>query len=151
MKQIFDIKELLPQKGNMAFLDELIDAGEDHIISSLTVRDDGLLNATDDTVPAWIGIEYMAQTIAAYSGYHAKLNNQPIKIGFLLGTRNFQTSVDRIACGARLKITAIKILQDNNGMAAFDCRLEGNNLEQKAKINVFQPEDFQKFLQNNAS
>ncbi len=151
MKQAYDIKELLPQKGRMALLDELIDANEDSIVSSLTVRNDGLLNSLDNTVPAWIGIEYMAQTIAAYSGYHAKIGGRPITVGFLLGTRKFSTSIDRISCGTKLKITAVKILQDENGMAVFDCRVEGSGIRQDAKINVFQPKDFQKFLEENIS
>jgi predicted hotdog family 3-hydroxylacyl-ACP dehydratase len=41
-------------------------------------------------VPNYVGIEYMAQSIAALAGVEARLDHEGIRVGFLLGTRKLQ-------------------------------------------------------------
>ncbi len=142
----FAVEDLLPQSGGMALLDQVLDAGDNHLTAKLTVRDDGLFSGLDHTVPAWIGIEYMAQTVAAYSGYQSKRSGQPIQIGFLLGTRHYQCSVGSFACGTRLSVHVEKVMEGANDMLVFDCRIEGETITASAMINVFLPQDAQQFL-----
>ena len=140
------IAALLPQSRSMVLIDSVLEAGDDHIVVELTVRDDGLFSSAEHTVPAWVGLEYMAQTIAAFSGYHKKCRNEEIQLGFLLGTRYYQCSVDHFPCGTRLKVRAEKIIEAANDMSVFDCIIEGNNIVATSKLNVLLPQDSKKFL-----
>ena len=138
--------ELLPQSGGMALLDRVLDAGEDYLTAGLTVREDSLFSGPDHTVPAWVGIEYMAQTVAAYAGCQGKRRGQAMQVGFLLGTRFYQCSVGSFPCGACLRVHVEKVMEGACDMAAFDCRIEGENISASATINVFLPKDAKGFL-----
>jgi predicted hotdog family 3-hydroxylacyl-ACP dehydratase len=142
----YRIAELLPQSGGMVLLDRVLDAGENHLTAELTVREDGLFSGPDHTVPAWVGMEYMAQTVAAYSGYQRKLRGQAIELGFLLGTRYYQCSVGGFPCGILLCVRVEKAMQGANGMSVFDCSIEGENISASSTINVMMPQDVNKFL-----
>ena len=64
-----------------------------------------------------------------------------MRIGYLLGTRDFQAQRDWFHDGDRLVVTATVFLSEG-GMGVFDCRVELNNeLVASARLNVFQPGD----------
>lgn len=142
----YAVASLLPQSGRMVLIDRVVDAGEGHITVELTVRDDGLFSGPDRTVPAWVGLEFMAQAVAAYSGYQRKLRGQAIDLGFLLGTRHYQCSAGSFRCGTKLTVSAEKIIEAANDMVVFDCRLEGDNIQASSKLNLLMPQDSKKFL-----
>lgn len=142
----YPVDVLLPQSGNMVLLDQVVEAGQEHIVVELTVREDGLFSGPERTVPAWVGLEYMAQAIAAFSGYQRKCRGEAIGLGFLLGTRHYQCSVDSFPCGSRLRVRAEKIIEGANDMAVFGCAIEGDGIHAESKLNVFLPQDSKKFL-----
>jgi len=128
---------VIPHTGDMVLLDRIIDYDDQGLTAELVVRGDGLLG-DDQAVPAWAGIEYMAQTIAAYVGIKARQANEPIRMGFLLGTRRYSSNVAAFKVGATLTIRAEKIMQDD-GLGVFDCRIKGEAVEVTANLNVYQP------------
>ena len=142
----FPIETLLPQSRGMVLLDRMLEVGEEHIVVELEVRNDGLFSRPDLTVPAWVGLEYMAQTIAAYSGYHKKCRGEEIELGFLLGTRHFKCSAGYFNCGMLLRIRAEKIIQAANDMSVFSCSIEGDNISASSTLNVLLPSDAKSFL-----
>ena len=131
------IDELIPHSGCMVLLDRVVDYDNQSLTAELVVRDDGLFG-DHETVPAWVGIEYMAQTIAAYVGVRAREADDPIRLGLLLGTRRYLTNVGIFKVGAVLTIRVDKIYQDE-GLGVFDCRIHGLDVEVTAKLNVYQP------------
>jgi predicted hotdog family 3-hydroxylacyl-ACP dehydratase len=135
---MIDVADLIPHTGDMVLLDRIIDYDDQNLTAELTVRGDGLLGGDDRTVPAWVGIEYMAQTVAAYVGIKAKQANEPIRLGFLLGTRRYNSNIAAFKVGARLTIRVEKIMQDD-GLGVFDCRIQGDGVEVTANLNVYQP------------
>jgi len=142
----YSVEELLPQSGAMVLLDQIREVGEGFIVAELTVREDGLFSNDDSGVPAWVGIEYMAQTIAAYSGYWRKCRGKPVDLGFLLGTRQYESSVAAFSYGTRLRVRADKEIEALNGMSVFDCAIEGEGIRAHAKLNVFLPADSKTYL-----
>jgi predicted hotdog family 3-hydroxylacyl-ACP dehydratase len=142
----YPVEALLPQSHSMVLLDSVMEIGKDHIIVELKVRDDGLFSSPDHTVPAWVGLEYMAQTIAAFSGYNRKCRGEEIGLGFLLGTRHYQCSVDSFPCGTQLRVRAEKIIEAANEMSVFGCTIEGENINATSQLNVLLPQDSTKFL-----
>ncbi|MFU8789760.1 MAG: 3-hydroxylacyl-ACP dehydratase [Methylobacter sp.] len=132
------IVNLIPHSGNMVLLERVIDYDEQSLTAEVVVRADGLLGGDEKNVPAWVGIEYMAQTIAAYAGMMAKQANEPIRLGFLLGTRHYSSTVAAFQVGSIVTIRVEKIMQDDN-LGVFECRILGEGVEVTAKLNVYQP------------
>lgn len=143
--QYYPAEELVPHSGDMVLLDEVVGVGEETLTATLRVREDGIFDR-DGRVPAYVGIEYMAQAVAAFSGYWAKQVGEEVRLGFLLGTRKFFSSIDSFRCGDQLSIDVERLLQAENGMATFECRISGEGVEQSARLNVFQPENIEEYL-----
>ncbi len=132
-----DVAALIPHSGSMVLLDRIVAYDEQGLTAELKIRGDGLFG-DDQSVPAWVGIEYMAQTIAAYAGMMAKQVDEPIRLGFLLGTRRYTSNVAAFKVGSLLTIRVKKIMQDDN-LGVFDCLCLGAGVEVTAKLNVYQP------------
>jgi len=130
------ISELIPHTGQMVLLDRVTAFDDNSLSAELVVRP-GLL-VDDETVPSWVGIEYMAQTIGAYVGMKARLAGEPIRLGFLLGTRRYGGNAAAFKVGAALTVRVEKIMQDDR-LGAFECRILGEGIEISANLNVYQP------------
>lgn len=133
-----DVAGLIPHSGSMVLLDRIVDYDNQSLTAELAVRGDGLLAGDDKSVPAWAGIEYMAQTIAAYVGVMARQAGEPIRLGFLLGTRRYSGNVAAFKVGSTLNIQVKKIIQDDS-LGVFECRITGEGVEVTANLNVYQP------------
>nr|WP_305119400.1 3-hydroxylacyl-ACP dehydratase [Stutzerimonas decontaminans] len=134
----------------MILLDAVERFDEDSVDAHLLVRADGLLSAADGSLPAWVGVEIMAQSVAAFAGCHARQAGEPVALGFLLGTRNYQCNVETFPVGARLRVRATRSLQDDNGMGVFECHLDGPGIHAEARLNVFRPPEVASYLQESA-
>lgn len=135
----WSVPELLPHSGAMILIDDVIGDGEGWIESGVRIGEDSLLYEPGYGVPAWVGIEYMAQTVAMYSGIQARRAGEEIKIGFLLGTRRYTAMTGYFPLGSYLRIHAREEWQDGQ-MAVFDCRIDEHACLAKARINVYQPQ-----------
>ena len=142
----YSIEELLPHRGAMCLLDRVIDAGDEHFVAEVTVRPGGLFN-DDHGVGAWVGIEYMAQAVAAWSGWRARECGGLPKIGLLLGTRNYTSAVSRFTSGMCLTVAIRREFLADNGMGQFNCTISNGDRELvKVALNVFEPDDPTEFL-----
>lgn len=142
----YPIDELVPHSGTMSLLDKVLDHGEDWLTAEVTISPDTLF-LTNNAVPAWVGIEYMAQTIAAFAGILAKTHQQDVKLGFLLGTRKYTSSVSNFPIGTCLLIRVEKELQSDDGLGVFNCSIDADNITINARLNVFQPKDTEQFFE----
>ena len=132
------VETLLPHSGSAVLLDRVIIFDAESMTTELTVRSDGLYG-DEQSVPAWLGIEYMAQTVAAVEGMQRRLAGATPDLGFLLGTRRYLSSVDSFATGSILTVTVKRLIEDL-GMSVFECTITGEGVEVSAKINVYQPD-----------
>ncbi len=132
------IHELLPHEPPMVLLDRILSYEESKLVTEITIRP-GIPFYDEDGVPGWIGIEYMAQSVAAHAGVQARLRDAPPSVGFLLGTRAYVCSVTQFPLGARLKIL-VEPLFEELGLAAFSCCIEIGSPIASAMINVYQPD-----------
>ena len=143
------IQQLLPMEPPMLLLDEVIGWNDDRIVTAVTVRPDSMFLG-EDGLPAHIAIEWMAQTCGAMVGLLAIEQGQPIRIGFLLGTRNFTAGVARFRLGERMTVTASPVFDDGQ-MAVFDCQVErGAEICAAARLNLFQPDDLKAMLEGQS-
>lgn len=145
------VAELVPHAGNMVLLDRMLSYSSDVAEAELTVKNAGLFHGEPD-LPAWVGVELMAQVIAAWAGFKARLKNEPVKVGFLIGTRKYESSVHSFKAGSVLCIRIERAFQDANGMASFDCVIkdQSDSILVNANINVYQPDEqqFQQMMES---
>lgn len=140
------IEQYVPHRGSMLLIERLLDAGAEHAVAQVKVPRDGMFNQLRG-VPSWVALEYMAQTVAAWAGWSAQTRGEPIKLGFLLGSRKFETSQSFMHPGSVLRVCVQCELFGSNGLGMFDCRvLEQENVIAQAKISVFEPADGQAYL-----
>jgi predicted hotdog family 3-hydroxylacyl-ACP dehydratase len=141
------LAELLPHAGDMILIDSISSFDDEQIFTRLTVKPDGLFNLPDGSLPAWVGIELMAQSVAAFAGCHAKQKGNPVELGFLLGTRKFECNVEAFPAGSELTIHGLRSLEDDNGMGVFECHINGAGIHASARLNVFRPPQVNQYLQ----
>ncbi len=134
-----NVSELVPHAGKMLLLDRVIVYDEESLTAELTVHEDGLFDR-DGFIPAWLGIEYMAQAVAAHTGIIDKLEGRPVRMGLLLGTRRYECNTGAFKTGSRLLVKVKKIVQ-NQGLAVFEGQLLGDGIKAMAKLNVFQADN----------
>lgn len=147
------IRQLVPHAGPMVLLDRVLEADENAICATVGIDADSLFYSADaGGVGCWVGVEYMAQAIAAHAGFLAWRKGHPIQVGFLLGARKYATTVPAFAAGSTLYVRAHLVLRGENGLSAFDCTIArspdaGAAALASATLTVFQPEDVEIFLQ----
>jgi len=149
------VEELVPHAGRMSLLASAVGIDDGSVQAELTIRADDLFFDTMGPgcgVGAWVGIEYMAQAVAACAGLEARRAGGAPKIGFLLGSRRYHTSRSRFALGERLLITVRREFQADNGLGQFDCRIDiGADTVASAKLTVFGPSDPVEFLNSGTN
>jgi len=147
-----DIQSLVPHSGAMSLLGHLLAADSETLSAAVEINALSMF-CEGGVVGAWVGVEYMAQAVAAHAGYCARLRGEPVRVGFLLGTRRYACSVAAFAVGTVLHIHVERALQGENGLGAFDCRIvdAGSGAElATATITVYQPNDVEQFLQRSS-
>ena len=132
------IVELLPMKPPMVFLDKVLSYDDPRLVTGVDIRP-GIPYFETDGVPAWIGIEYMAQSVAAHAGVRARLRGEPPLVGFLLGSRAYKCGVSRFTEGQSLQIS-VEPLFFEEGLAAFACSIETDRPLVSATVNVYRPD-----------
>jgi predicted hotdog family 3-hydroxylacyl-ACP dehydratase len=123
----------------MRWLDRIAGHGDGWLEAEATIRLSGPLSDTAG-VGAWRGIEYMAQTIAAYAGLRARMCDEPVKIGLLVGTRRYESRWSLFPVGSRLRVRVTHDYSADNGLSVFDCCIICDEVEvATAALSVFQP------------
>ena len=148
MKLAYSVAELVPHAGKMSLLSRIVDFGEGWLQAEVDIRRASMF-ADEVGVPSWVGLEYMAQAIAAYAGLQERLEGGTPKIGFLLGSRHYACSSDYFVIGQTLSVKVDLEFLAENGLNVFSCRLQGRDIVASANVNVFQPDDAEAFLKGS--
>lgn len=144
----FNILDLVPHANPMCLLDSVKTYSTNSITCLLTIHPETLFfDASQNGVPSYLGIEYMAQAIAAFSGIQGRLAGYKPKLGFLLGSRKYAPQCAVFQNNSTLQVHAEQIIQEESGLFVFDCTISiDNNIVVNAKINAFQPSDVGAYL-----
>ena len=149
------IEAYVPHRGAMRLIDRLIEASPEHAVAEVRVPADGLFvreAAGRSHVPAWVGLEYMAQAISAWSGARAGREGTAPRLGFLLGTRRYKASVAAFPSGALLRVEARHEFISDNGLGMFDCRILLDGAEvTSARVSIYEPADGVDFLTQSST
>lgn len=113
--------DLIHHRGSALFLHRILDLSSTRCLALVRVEPGAWYLNAAGTAPAWVALEWMAQTASAFSGHrHLQAGRAP-RMGFLLGTRTFEALVPAIPMGAELEIEAEAIFLDESGLGAFNC------------------------------
>lgn len=130
----------------MLLVERVVAWDAQHAVVAATPRADAWYSE-QGAMPSWIGIELMAQAIAAHVGLVARSHGRPPKAGVLLGTRQYRATQPRFAAGAELLISARMTYRDETGLGSYDSTITlGDAQVAKARVNVYEPPDFAAFL-----
>lgn len=142
--------EYIPHDGSMALIDRILEVKEGFVTCSASPQKAAPFRNSSNKIPSWIGIELMAQTIGAYVGCTGKQRGEEVKVGFLLGTRKLTLHTDFFE-DETIYIQAELVFQ-NKELGSFKCAIFGEDrktLLAEAAVNVFQPGDIDRFLEEN--
>jgi len=142
MKPPPPIEELLPHRYGMLLVERVVAWDTASATVSATPSAEGWY-AEAGGMPSRIGIELMAQAIAAHVSIVAWSKGEPPKKGVLLGARAYRATQPYFAVGSELIVKATRAFSDASGMGAYDCTIDN---AAKARILVFEPPDFEAFI-----
>ena len=139
------IVELIPHSPPMVLIENILNYEENSLTADISIAENCKFYVNDiQGVPSWAGIEYMAQAIAAFAGIQAKMINEPVKLGFLLGTRKYNMFEKSFQVGERYQIHAKQLYVDSSGLASFDCFIAADTKQiVQARLNVFETHNIQ--------
>lgn len=141
------IEELIPHRAPMILVDRLLDYSDKRAVCEILIHRKHVF-LTPDGVPAHIGMEMMAQTLAAMNGYQSRIEGRPPDVGFLLGTPKLETQTPFFKVGMLLKVS-VELVWGDDELRQFQCKIEDSVTEevlQTATVNAFVPNDLEGYL-----
>ena len=116
--------ELMLHRAPMLLIDRIISHDTGRLLAEVQIAaDKTFFDAALGGVPTWVGIEYMAQAIAALSGLKLRNAAMGIELGMLVSCRRYQVSTPVFAAGLTLQIVVEELAGANTGMAAYRCEI----------------------------
>jgi predicted hotdog family 3-hydroxylacyl-ACP dehydratase len=114
----------------MLVLDHLVEIGPAYAICEWHVSANNGFLVPGSGVPAYAGVEYMAQCIAVYGGACGRINGILPQPGLLLGTRHYKAGVRYFEVDITYQVECRELVRTDDGMASFDCKisLDGETL-----------------------
>lgn len=106
--ETLSLNTLVDHRGAMAFIDELVEAGGGTALCRAVVRADNPF-LMRGRLPAWILVEYIAQSVAVFAGYIRASRGDEHRHGLLLGCRNLSLTEVALVPGSRLDIEITEI------------------------------------------
>lgn len=142
LEEFTSIEELILHRPPMLLLESIVEWDEKSLSAVVDPASSYLFANSDGSIPAWVGIEYMAQAISARAGIAARLNGKAISVGLLLGTRKYTTQVASFAPDQKLLVEVRELLRDETDLVLFDCHIYANEtLLASAQIKGTEPDD----------
>jgi len=113
-----DLDALLPHRGPMRLIDAL--SG-----STARVRLDPQAWYADGAgrTPVWIGLELMAQALAAWRGATLAAAGGAPRGGYLVACRRFRSTLDAFPARAELEIRVRLLEEDPSGLCSCHCEI----------------------------
>jgi predicted hotdog family 3-hydroxylacyl-ACP dehydratase len=145
----YKIEDLVPHSPPMVLIDKIVSFSDTKLCAEVHITSASqFFDANLKGVPVWFGLEYMAQSIAALAGIHAKVKSQAVKLGFLLGSRRYNIIQDHFSVGNVYQVNIEQLYKDDSGMGCFNCKIScGQEVLVTSKLNVFEVNDLDSVLE----
>jgi predicted hotdog family 3-hydroxylacyl-ACP dehydratase len=138
MTEFPPIGELIPHGPPMLLLDRIVAfTPEESVTCEVRIREDATF-VEDGGVPAVVGIEYMAQSVAAFAGLTARADGKGVRIGLLLGCRELTLATDSFAIGDTLTVSVRRTWGESD-LGSFFCKVQrGDETLATGTLTVYQ-------------
>lgn len=143
-----DLRQFVPHREPMILIDRITLLKEDYLESEVTIREDSMF-LRDGAVPAWVGVEYMAQTCAAFQGLEAHQRGEPPRAGFLLASRHYHSKVSGFELGSKLRVRVTQVHREAGGLSVVEgeiTELESGTQLVHATLTVYEVANLTEFL-----
>ena len=133
------VSEFILHRKPMSLLDRLVVIGPDFAVCDCRISEEYEFLVPSLGVPAYIGIEYMAQCIAVLAGAREKVLGFPPPVGLLLGTRHFKAQVRYLGVGTTYQVECAELVSNTDGMGSFECGIRlDDTVIAAARLSVLQ-------------
>ena len=105
------VESVLPHAHPMILIDGVTQENAGATRSAVRIREASMFYEAPHGVPAYVGVEYIAQTVAAHAGLQAIRDGDPVRVGFLLGTRRYDCTAAYFPLGAELSVRVAEAYQ----------------------------------------
>ena len=117
----YPIEDLVKHRRGMLLVDRLVSYNVSGVVVEVIIKEDtSFLN--DGYVPAWVGIEYVAQAVAAWGGLQAIQGDKEVKLGLLISCRKYKSTRPRFMLGEVLNVHTREEFNDGQ-MGSYSCNI----------------------------
>ena len=113
------IEELVRHSGPMCLLSRVLAHTPDETVCRVDPERSTLFADELGRVPAWLGIEYMAQCVAAHGGLVARAHGEAPRPGLFLGSRRVEIRAADFEPGHALDVS-VRHVRGTIGLTAFE-------------------------------
>lgn len=140
-----DARKFVPHREPLLLVDCIVEHSQESIVATHRVSE-SLWPSTG--MPAYLGIEIIAQTIAALESARSKRADGRPVLGVLLGTRVYRSVSPAFATGETLTIKVVEKMADPSGFGAFQGTIAGPDGRVLAEglVKVYRPDDFWNYI-----
>lgn len=139
-----ELDSYMPHRGQMQLISRLIQSHKEGAKAEVDVPQEGLFVMAEG-VPAYLGIEYMAQTAALWGATVSSSEDgtPDARQGFLLGGRNVELHVDYFPSGTTLTIDVVCSASADSGLRQFSGWVKdgAGKVMVEGRLNVFVPSE----------
>ena len=107
----------------MLLINEVVEVNDSSSEALVLIDQETPFFEQEQGVPAWIGLEYMGQTSALIAGYQLKQGNIEPHLGFLMGSRKYQTQVAYFEPEQTLIVRCDQAALVGDSLATFNCSI----------------------------
>lgn len=139
-----ELETLIPHRGKMMLLSRVneYDLKEGTLCAEYHISEDCLFyDPRSGGVPSWVGFEFLAQAISAYSGIRNREMGIKPKMGFILSVPFMRMEIPVYKSGARLLLNVVE--KDRTGLIySFDVEASlGGKKAMEGKLMVMEMDE----------
>jgi predicted hotdog family 3-hydroxylacyl-ACP dehydratase len=116
------VADVLPHTGSAVLLDVVLEHNTKVTVCAADPARATAYALSDGTIPAWVGLELLAQGVAAHAGLEARVRGEPPSLGLFLGSRRIVIHADALPSGRRL-LVRVEHRLGREGPVSFACSL----------------------------
>ncbi|MFO7601617.1 MAG: hypothetical protein R6X27_17705 [Candidatus Desulfacyla sp.] len=136
------IEDLIPHRGRMKLIDEIIRVDEEAAVTESIVKKDWPLFA-DDSVSPLVLIELTAQTAGVSMGWEESvLKGKDIegRLGWLVGVKEVRFHLHRIPRGSRIRVCATRDFSFENYYEVIGIAEIGSQVVGEVRLQIVHPD-----------
>lgn len=148
MTELLHPSNYVAHRGDMLFIDRVLEGSANHVLSETTIGADHIFfDKGLGGVPAWAGIEFMAQAVAAWVGLEDLRQGREVQLGFLLGSRAYDADAPIFQEGVTLR-TYVKVILSAGSTVVFAGEIKNTEGEiyAQGELTAYRPDDVSAYL-----